>query len=159
MRQSTLRSVLLSTWGGGFVACIVGFLLIPVLRPAAASSSEAFDALKSVTGVWLPVLGCWAAFWFGNETERHKSRARILDNEHAWTAIAIGVCYATVVLGVLLWSAYGINYAGVDYRGPDLACDLRFKEQVSQVVEWASLLSPVGAAPTIWLSGRAPQDQ
>ncbi|HVW25700.1 MAG TPA: hypothetical protein VHC69_10035 [Polyangiaceae bacterium] len=152
MKQSTLRISILALWSASFATCVIAYLEIHSRRPAVASDAEAFDAIKSMTSLWLPVLGCLTAFWFGHQRTRIAAKAHVVPVDKYAPAILITVLYLGLVAGILIWVAYGAAYSGPEYTGPNLPKNLSFGGQVQTVIQWAGTLSPIGTAPAIWLA-------
>src|SRR5262249_32400081 len=98
----------------------------------------------------VPVLTCLATFWFGHG-ELSRSSTRRVKREHSVAAIGITCVYLSLIVFIVMWITYGVDYSA--YSDPELDLRLSFEGRVTAIIQWAAMLSPFGTAPAIWLAG------
>ncbi len=147
-----LRLILFVLWVGFWVISSLGVILTPTLRNDNAIGSEQFvGILLQITGIWLPPLSCFAAFWFP-KSERRTSSHIAVDAEKMVGALGLTIGYLVVVSALLLSLLLGGKFQ-MDNQG-NLLPGQSLNEQVADIVKYALLVSPLVLAPVSYLTGR-----
>jgi hypothetical protein len=123
-------------------------LLLRICRPVACTPDQALQYAFSLTGLWLPALSCFAAFWFA---DRPRAAAHISAGQRlatlALTGLYVAICWA--VVGFTLFPSQQLRPDGLPMgRLP--------AEQLAYAVGWLQGLSPVCLAPIAYLTGHVP---
>ena len=132
--------------------CIIStflLMLAPWLRSDHAIGPEQVKpAIFGITGIWVPVVTCLAAFWFPQDEQRRAQMATAT-SEKVLAAMAITVTYLVFVLLLIVWSVFFISY---DFQTKELPEGASFSEQISESIKIALIISPVALAPVNWLT-------
>lgn len=135
-------------WG---ITCIC-VILAPILRTDEAIGYEQVTGvIGQISGVWLPPLSCFAAFWFPT-AEREASSNRKVNSEQKFGAIVLTVMFMLLALVLLMIPLYFVKYEPNAYG--DLDKGLSLTERISEMVKFSLLLSPLFLAPISWLTSR-----
>lgn len=151
MTLTALRLKVAGLWCVFWILTSIATILAPVLRKDGAIGFEQVtDALGQISGIWLPPLSCFAAFWFPT-AEREAGKKKKVDSERVFGALALTMIFMVLVLILLLLPLYFIQYAP-NARG-DLDRGHSLTERLSEMVKFSLLLSPLVLAPIAWLTG------
>lgn len=149
MTQARLRLTIFRLWVGFWVVSTAVLMLAPWMRSDQAIGTEQIKpAVLSVTGIWVPVLTCLAAFWFPLDEQR-QAQKRTTAREKAAGAIILTVTYLIFVLLLIIWPTYVMPY---DFDTKALPEGASFSEQISESVKIALIVSPIALAPVNWLT-------
>lgn len=151
MTLARLRRRIASLWCGFWILTSICVILSPILRrDEAVGYEDVLGILGQISGIWLPPLSCFVAFWFP-AAERKSSRKRHVDSERVFGALALTLIFMILVFVLLLLPLYFIKYQRNDmgnlYPGQTLT------ERISDMVKFSLLLSPLILAPVSWLTG------
>jgi hypothetical protein len=151
--QDKLRFLIFLLWIAYLILSYLTVLISSKINPY-IEEMEVPEALVTVTGLWTPVLGCLAAFWFGVKEERQASRDRKVDKYRAIGAVICTMVYLTLFYMYLCWATFFVNADTPAFNDPDGLPKgaLSFPAGVFKAVKWAALVSPLGTAPVIWLT-------
>jgi hypothetical protein len=150
--RNKLRLGIFVLWVGFWVLSCLSLLGARFVRPG-IMPDEIPDAIISVTGMWMPVLGCLAAFWFADQEHEDLSKDLTVDPYKALGAMIITVAYLGLVFIYILWSVFGVDTTSREYIDPFLPPGVAsFPERISTCLKWAAIGSPFGTAPVIWLT-------
>lgn len=133
-------------WG---ITCIC-IILAPVLRSDEAIGFEQVTGvIGQISGIWLPPLSCFAAFWFPT-AERADSSKRKVNSEQIYGAIVLTLMFMVLSLALLVIPLYFLKYEPNAYGDLDKGQSLT--ERISEMVKFSLLLSPLFLAPISWLT-------
>lgn len=156
MKKKTLSDMRLRI----FVLWLLFALLLTIVpfggmrEPLPMEMSEVFGMIKVLTGLWLPVLACFAAFWF-NPTSAAEAKETIpgtgqVIGAYCFTAFYMLLASSLITINVFLVSVSIDPNTLEPYNEP-------LPKRVREVVEFLQLLSPVFLAPIAYLTGKAPE--
>jgi len=153
--QASVRVVIFSSWLLFWGATSLILLFAPHFR-SAIGMEQIMPAIGSVASVWLPVLSCFAGYWFTNE-ERHNAAQRTLSRERTFGAVGLSVAYLIFVITLIVWVTYGVDYSSPEHRSVQdtLPTGISFKEQLDEAIKMSLWISPLATAPVLALTGRA----
>ncbi len=150
--QSFIRIVIFMAWLFFWALTSVLLLVAPRFRNT-IDQADILPAIGSIASIWLPVLSCFAGFWFSH-SERKISRQRLLSNEQVLGAIGLSLGYLAFVLLIICYSVYGVDYSSQEYRTlGNLPVGLSFREHLEQAVKMSLWISPLATAPVLALTG------
>jgi hypothetical protein len=151
MTLTGLRLRIAGLWCLFWVITSVCVMLAPVLRKDGAIGFEQVTGvLGQISGIWLPPLSCFAAFWFP-AAEREANSKRYVGSERVFGAFTLTTIFMLLVLVLLLLPLYFIPY--VPNATGDLDKGQSLTERISEMVKFSLLLSPLVLAPISWLTG------
>lgn len=149
-----LREYVFFIWVG-FWCCSCLVLFLAPLIDRRISSVDVPEAVFTVSGIWVPILGCFAGFWFLNPSERRKARIAKVTAESARGALVCTVLHLLLIFIFVIYQTYVVNSGAPEYGASSLPPNApSFPERIVVVVRWATLTSPFGTAPVLWLTGR-----
>ena len=133
--QANVRIVIFSGWILFWGVTSLALLLAPHFRPA-IGMEEIVPAIESVATVWLPVLSCFAGFWFTHE-ERHRALQKSLSGERTYGAVGLSAAYLIFVMTMILWVTYGVDYNSAEHRSIEdqPPAGISFQEQLDGAIK------------------------
>jgi hypothetical protein len=145
-----LRVRIAGLWAIFWVITCTCVVLAPVLRADKAIGFEQVTGvLGQISGIWLPPLSCFSAFWFP-AAERKAGSKKHVNSERILGAMMLTTIFMVLVLVLLLLPLYFIKYE------PNAVGDLdkgqSLTERISEMVKFSLLLSPLVLAPISWLT-------
>jgi hypothetical protein len=150
--QSNIRITIFSLWIVFWILSSILLLVAPKIQKE-IDANDILPAIGSVASIWLPILSCFAAFWF-NQNERSKAKTTELTGEQVFGALALSCGYLFFVFIVIWWATYGVNYGAPIYRTTgSLPRDLSFTGQIERAVRLSLWISPLATAPVVALTG------
>jgi hypothetical protein len=150
MTLTGLRVRIAGLWAFFWVITCMCVVLAPVLRSDNEIGFEQVTGvLGQISGVWLPPLSCFAAFWFPT-AEREAGKKQYVGSERIFGAIMLTTIFMLLVLVLLLLPLYLIKY--VPNAVGDLDKGQSLTERISEMVKFSLLLSPLVLAPISWLT-------
>jgi hypothetical protein len=150
MTLTGLRVRIAGLWAIFWVITCICVVLAPVLRSDNEIGFEQVTGvLGQISGVWLPPLSCFTAFWFPTAEREAGSKKRV-SPERVFGAIMLTTIFMLLVLVLLLIPLYFIKY--VPNAVGDLDKGQSLTERVSEMVKFSLLLSPLVLAPISWLT-------
>ena len=143
MTAGVSRLTVFGIWFGTLFLCItLLFLCVPLRQDIGFRFADAFQLATPVTSLYIPILTMFALFWFH---PGRKSSRRKLSKEKWIAALALTLFFQifmiTGLAGITLYST----------PAPDSSVGLF--EEVSALVQWISIFSPVATAPAAFLLG------
>jgi len=151
MTVTGLRITIASLWAAFWIVTCICVVLAPVLRvDHQIGFEQVTGVLGQISGIWLPPLSCFAAFWFPAGEREAGSRKRVT-SERVFGAIALTSIFMLLVLVLLAMPLYFIKY--VPNAVGDLDKGQSLTERISEMVKFSLLLSPLVLAPISWLTG------
>ena len=152
--QSNVRITIFSGWLLFWGATSLALLFAPHFRPE-IGIDQILPSIGSIASIWLPVLSCFAGYWFTHE-ERLNASQKSLSKEHVLGAIGLSVAYLLFVMILIMWVTYGINYGSPEFRTVQehLPKGISFREQLDGAVKMSLWISPLATAPVLALTGR-----
>lgn len=152
--QSNVRITIFSSWLLFWIISSAALLIAPHFRKATIGSEQILPAIGSIASVWLPIMSCFAGFWF-NQSERKSAAVVSLSEEQVYGAFGLSFAYLLFVFSLILWSAYGVDYGSPEYQSlGELAKGTSFQGQLDASVKISLWISPLATAPVLALTGR-----
>ena len=154
--QASIRVIIFSSWLVFWGATSLALLFAPHLRPT-IGIQQVLPAIGTIASIWLPILSCFAGYWFTHE-ERRTASQKSLSGERIFGAIGLSAAYLLFVLLLILWVTYGVDYASPEHRSiqDQPPAGISFKEQLDGAVKMSLWISPLATAPVLALTGRSP---
>lgn len=150
MTLTGLRIRIAGLWAIFWIITCMCVVLAPILRSDNQIGFEQVTGvLGQISGVWLPPLSCFAAFWFPT-AERTAASKKHVSAERIFGAIILTTIFMLLVLVLLLVPLYFIKY--VPNAVGDLDKGQSLTERISEMVKFSLLLSPLVLAPISWLT-------
>ena len=137
------RLIIFSCWLGTLAACILTlFVAVPLRGDIAFQWQDAFQLATPITSLYVPILTAFALFWFHPGATPNKRR---LSGEKWLPALALTLFFQLFFfIGVV-----GI----VHFSTPSPDSNIGLFEQISGLVHWISIFSPIAMAPAAFLLG------
>jgi hypothetical protein len=149
MTQARLRMIIFGLWLIFWIVSTALLMLAPWLRADQAVGPEQVKpAIFSITGIWVPVVTCLAAFWFPQDEQKRAQTVKAAGEKVA-AALILTVAYLGFVLLLISWAIYFMPY---DFQTKALPEGASFPEQISESVKIALIVSPIALAPVNWLT-------
>jgi hypothetical protein len=150
MNLSKLRMSIATVWIAFWILATILVLLACVVRhDHAIGFQQVPDALIRISGIWLPPLSAFAAFWF-KQPGRTKLTPTV-DKERSIAAIFLTLVYAVLSIALicvpLFFAPYHKNEAS------NLDPGTSFSELLGDDVKYLLLISALVLGPVAWLTG------
>jgi hypothetical protein len=147
--QGKLRISLYASWLISLLVLVCVLLLGPIIRKDASLGYEQiFAVIPSIIGLHIPALTSFAAFWFPQD-ERARAKLVTVDKERAFGALSLTWVYLLIVLGVVIWPVWIINY---DVGTVNISETDSFASRINDAVKISLLLSPLAFAPSAYVT-------
>ena len=150
MTLAALRLRLFLMWLAFWVAAVLCVLLAPVLRRDHFIGFESVtDLVMQLTGIWLPPLSCFVAYWFP-KGPRKAAEAMVAEEGQIIGGVCLTIVYMAGIIVLLIVSLYLVNYphdAIGNIVGPTVS------SRIGDLVKYALLASPLILGPVSYLTG------
>lgn len=137
-------------WAGAYAISAAAMLLGTLLATGVVFDTI-LGALKTLSGLYIPVLSCFCGFWFG---EARNARDQQVPREHAIAALALTALFLGAVFVGVIWIVYGVNYNSPAYKTiTDHPAAPTLQQYTTNFVELMLLISFIATMPVMWLTG------
>jgi hypothetical protein len=150
MTLAQLRLRLAGLWCGFWLVSCLTVIAAPLLRrDGKIGPEQIMGVLTQISGIWLPPLSCFVAFWFP-AGERKISRRIKPTPEQIICSLVPTVVYQGIIFILLLIPLFFVDFQA-DARG-DIARGQSLTERISEIINYALLLSPLVLAPVSYFT-------
>lgn len=137
------RLIIFACWFGNLILCIsILFLAVPLRTDIAFHWEDVFQLATPITSLYVPVLTAFALFWFHPGATPN---TRKVSGEKWVPALGLTLFFqffmTAGVAGIVLFTT----------SAPD--SNVGLFEQISGLVHWISIFSPIATAPAAFLLG------
>jgi hypothetical protein len=152
MNQGRVRMIILSLWLGCMLASLFAAILAPatVGRDGSIGYEQISPMLTRILALFVAPLSCLVGFWFPT-SDRQQAKTRVLSAERARVALLLTGVYLVVVVSLLLWPLYFVDYQKAAV-GLNLEKSLSLTGRLGDALQIATLLSPLPLAPIHYLT-------
>lgn len=149
--RASLILIIMTIWIGAYLIILLALILAPSLRPLIADEMIP-AALKRITSLWIPVLGCFTGYWF-TQRPANISAVEKVPVAHAMAAIGLTMGFLLIAIVLLLWDVYFVDYSVLARAIENIQTMKTFKQYIDETIELLALMSFLATTPVVWLTG------